>query len=55
MSKTIKKVESIAYKAMPVVAGFAIVGLTIRYFGDYPIIEDIKKGLTGDVKGVLFG
>jgi len=37
--------------AAPVVAGFAIVGLTLRYFGDKPFIIEIKKGLNGDVNG----
>lgn len=41
--------------AMPVVAGVAIVGLAIRYFGDQPIISDVKKGLNGDVSGLWFG
>lgn len=39
--------------ALPVVVGVAALGLIIRNFGDQPIIEDIKKGLNGDVKGIF--
>jgi len=44
-------VKSIAKGALPVVVGVMAVGLTIRYFGDQPFIEDVKKGLNGDVQG----
>lgn len=43
--------KGITKGAMPVVIGVAVVGLTIRYFGDQPIISDVKKGLNGDVNG----
>ncbi len=36
-----------------VVVGMALVGLGIRYFGNKPVIEDIKKGLNGDVQGLF--
>lgn len=44
-------VKSITKSALPVVVGVMAVGLVIRYFGDQPIIEDVKRGLNGDVKG----
>lgn len=56
MAKNISsKVEGVVMKSLPVVAGVMIVGLAIRYGGDLPVIEDVKKGLNGDVKGNLFG
>lgn len=43
--------KSITKGAFPVVVGVFAAGLAIRYFGDQPILEDVKKGLNGDVKG----
>lgn len=45
--------KTIAKGAVPVAVVFAAFGLTFRYFGDKPIIEDIRKGLNGDVKGLF--
>lgn len=36
--------------ALPSVVGVATLALAIRYFGDKPIIEDVKEGLKGNVK-----
>lgn len=44
-------IKSITKGALPVFVGVAAVALTVRYFGDQPFIEDVAKGLTGDVKG----
>lgn len=43
--------KGLSNKALPVVIGVMAVGLTIRYFGDKPLLEDVAKGLKGDVKG----
>ena len=37
------------YGTIAVLAG----GLTIRYFGDQPIIKDAKEGLKGNVIGLF--
>lgn len=43
--------KGITKGALPVVVGVMAVGLLIRYAGDQPFIEDVKKGLNGDVNG----
>lgn len=45
--------KAITKGALPVMAGVFAVGLTIRYFGDQPILKDIAKGLKGDVVGIF--
>lgn len=36
-------------KGAPTVAiGVAGLALTVRFFGDYPVIKDIKEGLRGN-------
>ena len=45
--------KSITKGALPVMAGVMAVGLTIRYFGDQPVIKDVAKGLKGDVVGIF--
>lgn len=57
MSKksTASAIESTLKKAIVPALGVMAVGLVIRYGGDLPIIEDVKKGLNGDVKGKIFG
>jgi hypothetical protein len=55
--KTTSKVVSFAKKTLPVfVGGFAAVSavaLTVRYYGDRPVISDVAKGLKGDVVGLF--
>lgn len=36
------------HPATQVVVGVSTLALAIRYFGNYPVLEDIKKGLQGD-------
>lgn len=45
--------KSITKGAVPVVVGVIAAGLLIRYFGDQPILEDVKKGLNGDSVGIF--
>lgn len=45
--------KSILKGALPVFVGVAGIALTIRYFGDKPLIEDVAKGLQGDVVGLF--
>lgn len=40
--------KSLTKGTMPVFIGVAALALTVRYFGDYPIIKDIKEGLRGN-------
>ena len=52
-NKLVKTLTKIAYGALPVIAAFGVVGITIRYFGDKPVLSDIAKGLKGDVVGLF--
>jgi len=45
--------KSIGKSAFPVIVGVMAVGLTIRYFGDQPVIKDVKEGLKGNVVGIF--
>jgi len=45
------KLSTVGKNALPAFVGLAALGLTIRYFGDKPIISDIKEGLKGNVNG----
>lgn len=39
--------------AIPVAVGVSVLALALRYFGDKPLLEDIKKGLNGDSVGIF--
>ncbi len=45
--------KSISKGAFPVIVGVMATGLAIRYFGDQPVIKDVKEGLKGNVVGLF--
>lgn len=42
--------KSLFSAALPSVAGMVMLALAIRYFGDQPLISDVREGLRGNVK-----
>lgn len=47
------KAKSILKASVPVMVGVAGVALAVRYFGDQPVIKDIKEGLRGNAVGLF--
>lgn len=45
------RIRRIFMGAIPVFVGVGALGLTIRFFGDQPILRDVTQGLNGNVNG----
>tara|TARA_R110002124_G_scaffold266813_1_gene433794 strand:+ start:7960 stop:8109 length:150 start_codon:yes stop_codon:yes gene_type:complete len=46
-------IKSLSKSSAPVVFGLTVFALSIRYFGDKPLIKEVKEGLKGNVIGIF--